>query len=154
VELIAGATEYNKLTCVGIDLMEEKAYGEAVRYFERALQIPLPEQPNFKLLPRLALAQFHAGDREKAQATLEAAELAVSVFAGVIKCVEGPTGFALIYSSGLPVTSSQEGNIASRMCGAAYDDYYTRTSLESFVRDSEIIRYFFRIGDEIGQSGK
>jgi hypothetical protein len=148
-EVVPGAAEYNKLTCIGIDLMGENAYGEAVRHFERALQIPLLEQPNFKLLPRLALSYFRAGNLEKARTTLGAAELALSVFAGVIQCVEGESGFSLVYSSGAPVTALQKDKIGRRMCGAAYDGYYVRPSLESFVSDSEMIRYFFQVREEI-----
>ncbi len=150
-EVVPGAAEYNKLACIGIDLMGENAHGEAVTHFERALRIPLLEQPNFKLLPRLALAYSRAGNPEKARATLGSAELALSVFAGVIQCVEGESGFELAYSSGLPVTALQKEEIAKRMCGAAYDGYYVRPNLESFVKDSEIVRYFFQVREEINR---
>ena len=151
-EVVAGAVEYNELARSGVALMKDGAYREAAKHFERALKIPLFEQPNFKLLPRLALAQFRAGDREKADATLERAELALSVLAGVVYCVEGEAGFELVYSTGHPVTSSQEANVAGRMCGAAYDGYYVRPTLESFVRDSELLQCFFDIREEIERS--
>ncbi len=148
-EVVVGAVEYNKLTCAGIASMKVHAYAEAARYFDKALQIPLLEQPNFKLLPRLALAQFRAGDEEAGRATLEEAELALSVLAGVVRCVEEQGGFALVYSTGLPVNSSRAGRVARRMCGAAYDGYYIRATLQSFLRDSELIRYFFTVQAEL-----
>jgi len=129
--------------------MEQRACAEAADRFEKALELHLFEQPNYKLLSRLALARFRAGDHVRANIAMESAELALSVLAGVVRCIETKEGFELIKASGRHISSSQRDAVRARMCGAAYDGYYVRPKLETFLRDADLIRYFFEVKSEI-----
>ncbi|GMW07705.1 MAG: hypothetical protein AMXMBFR8_25010 [Nevskiales bacterium] len=153
LEVVGNNAEYDRLVCEGEELMGQGRFADAAQRLEAALRIPLFEQPNFKPLPRLALAYFRSGRAKQAEMTIDEAQLALSVLADVARCVEGDAGFFIVYANGSPVTSLRRNETARRMCGAAYDGYYVRTTLQSFLRDAELIQYFFRVKEEIETAG-
>nr|VFJ50500.1 MAG: hypothetical protein BECKDK2373C_GA0170839_102910 [Candidatus Kentron sp. DK] len=149
-ELVEGSgPEYNQLVCDGARLMAQGYYGEATKAFEAAMKIPFLDMPNFKLFPRLALAYFMAGEREKATENLEKADLSLSVLTGIVRCKEDDRGlFFLVHESGKRIDNI---DIVHRMCGAAYDYFYGRYSLEQVLQDAELVRRYFDIRDRIQQ---
>lgn len=147
--LLTRDSRYDVLACEGLELMEKKAYAEAAKRFERALAIGLFEQPNYKLLPLLALAHHRAGDKAKALAALESAELALNVLTGIGKCVDEGDDKFVLYEEGMPVRSPQAAATVDRMCGAILEDYYMPSSLRRFVAFADRVREFLEVSDEI-----
>lgn len=148
-ELIEGNQKYNELVCAGVLHMHEKNYKEAINAFESALGTPLFEIPNFELLPRLAWAYSQAGDFQKAQGYLAKAELALSVFTGLLECRETKAGFYLQGRYGERISGENSNEIAARMCGAAYDYIYKHRSLKRVVQDAELIKNYFDVKQRI-----
>ncbi len=148
-ELVDGHSEYNALVCSGLRKMEEQKYNESVVLFEKALNIPLFETPNFELLPRLALALYRAGETKKSESVLLKAEMALSVFTGLMKCEETATGFNLRRVNGVRLTNQASHDAAAIMCGAAYDYVYDRQTLERVLLEGELVRNYFEIKRQI-----
>jgi hypothetical protein len=146
-EVVAGAAEYNRLACQGIDLMAQGRNREAIEILQQALAIKLFEQPNHRLLPRLALATFRAG--LDAQEALEEAELATELLVGVLRCQETDDGFRIVSPSTRQPTSRLLPMVAHRMCGAAYDYYYVWPDLRAFLLDAALVEYLQEVRAEI-----
>lgn len=152
IELSSGSPEYNRILCEGLERMQQKRYGDAVLAFESAMEVPLFEVPNFALYPRLALAHYSAGNYDKARDNLSKAELALSVLIQSIRCEEKDDGFRLIKRDGTEVNSQFESEISKRMCGAAYESYYTERTFDSTLRDAKLIELFYRIKNDLDHS--
>jgi hypothetical protein len=148
-EVILGATAYNNLVCAGIDKMQRGQFREAIHDLEQATTIRLSESPNFRLFPRLALAYFKAGDRDRANLNLELGRLSLSLLVGIYRCHQASTGFILLDQTGAPVEHPQAKEIPRRMCGAAYEYAYSKDSLEDFVRDASLVEHYLAIAKEV-----
>ena len=147
-----GYEVYDKLVCSGISLMEKHEFREAVKAFEKASQISLHEFPNFKLLPRLALAHFYLGDTEKALQTLGKAELSLMVLARMVRCQEKNDRYSLVWNSGdapQKVNSSYHDEVAGIMCGTAYEYIYEAHELETVVYDASLVQEFLKAKEAI-----
>lgn len=146
IELVEGEGSYNDSVCRGKELMEEGRYLEATKALETAVNLRFHEAPNFRALPLLAKAYLMAGDRGKAKEILEEARLSLSVVTEVARCSESESGFSLVGPLG-PLPKSRAASVAAaRMCGGAYADFYEwRPSLESFLRDAEVVERFRQI---------
>jgi len=149
LELVEGYDTYNGLVCEGIRLMGQGLNADAAERFEKALEIQLFEQPNFQLLPRLALARSRAGDRLRAKAASETAEIALQILTGVARCVETDEWFELVTVYGERIRSPHHHAVVRRMCGAARDGCYLHQSLEAFLHDADLAHYFFEVKSEI-----
>jgi len=147
-EIVEGNLAYNRLVCEGARQMEQRRYAEAAKTFEMAMKIPLFEFPNFALFPRLALAFFKAGDREKAKDALQKAEISLSVLIGKMHCKEEEQDFRLVNQEGVSVAVHGEA-ISERMCGAAYEYIYTQRSFEIVLSDAKLIALYFEVKQEI-----
>lgn len=148
-ELIEGHQEYNEFICAGILHMQEKKYKEAVDAFESALAVPLFEISNFELFPKLAWAYFRAGNLRKSQESLAKAELALSVFVGLLECIETNDGFYLQRRNGERISGENSNEIAVRMCGAAFDYIYKHRSLERVLQDADLVKNYFDVKQRI-----
>lgn len=149
-ELIQSAPEeYNRLVCEGIRKLQVGKFVDAVSDFEKATSIPLFEQPNFELYPRLALASARAGDARLAQEYLVKAELSLKVFTGMLSCREGEDGWHLIARELKPISEKYADAIAMRMCGAAYDYIYVRDNLERVLVEAEMVRNYLDIRKQV-----
>lgn len=149
LELSQSNQTYNKLVCAGVSAMNKNDYKGAATYFEQATNLKLFEFPNFELFPRLALAYFKAGERTKAEANLQKARLSLNVLVGIVKCRENESGFYLVGSDNVPISSRYSLEIAKRMCGAAYSDLYKVASLEDFLGKAKLLKYYFSISRQI-----
>lgn len=145
VQELTNNSDYNEFVCAGVQHMQEKKYGEAIKSFEAALDLPLFEWPNFELLPRLAWAHFKAGDSKKAENTLEKAELSLSVFVGILKCNEVEDGFYLSDEYGNRLTGKNSSEVTAVMCGAIYESYYEQRSLEYILTDAKLVKRYFDV---------
>jgi tetratricopeptide (TPR) repeat protein len=141
---------YDALVCEGLKAMEAGQYEAAIRNFEEAMSIRLPEVPNFMLFSRLALVHWKAGHVNRAREELAKAELALKVLVGILECKETDTGFAIVNRYGEPISSPEAEAVKRRMCGAAYEYYYERQSLEEFVSDARLVEVFLAVRKMIG----
>jgi len=144
-ELVNGNATYNGLVCQGVTALAQERAIDAVLFFEEAMGIRLSELPNFKLYPRLALAYWKSGDKERANDTLQKGRLALLVLVGVYHCLEHDRGFSLADRYGDAVNEPFAEELARRMCGAAYEYIYVRESLRSFARDAPLVENYLRI---------
>ena len=152
IELVEGEGSYNDLVCRGKELMERGRYLEAAKALETASNLRFHEAPNFRALGLLAKAYLMAGDRAKAMPILEEARLSLSVIAEVARCAESESGFFLVGPVGPLPKSPAASAAAARMCGGAYADFYEwRPSLESFIRDAEVLERFGQIEAELSK---
>lgn len=151
IELIAGQTAaLDEDVCQAVADFQRGNYREAAEALERASTIPLLEFPNFSVLPRLALAHWRAGNREKAHAALAQAELALLVFVHNVRCAESSGGgFFLSHDGKTPITHTFRNEVAERMCGDALSSRYEQKSLEEVVYDAALIKFYFEVRDEI-----
>ncbi|MBT8420671.1 MAG: hypothetical protein KJO08_07405 [Gammaproteobacteria bacterium] len=145
-ELVEGNAKYNQLVCNGVGFMTRNRYAEAAKTFEMAMEVPLFEMPNFELFPRLALAHFMAGNREKAMENLKKAELSLSVLTGILHCLETEQGLFVVRENGERI---DDFGISRKMCGAAYDYFYRRFSLEQVLQEAELVKRYFDIKNRI-----
>lgn len=142
-------SRYDALVCEGLDDLEAGRYELAIQKFEEAMNIRLNEVPNFMLFSRLALAYWKAGQANRAQEALAKAELSLGVLVGILRCIDTDTGFGIVNRYGEPVKSQYVEAITRRMCGAAYDYYYDRESLEEFVNDARLVEVFLKVRETI-----
>lgn len=145
VELIDGAEAYNEIVCKGVEFMDEENYEKAIVEFNKALDVRLHEVPNFNLYPRLALAYFLNGNDVKANENLAKAELSLSVLFGIVECIESDSGFELRRNGRWKVDSIYREEMTQRMCGAAYEYVYEERTLESVLKDSELLEHYMNI---------
>ena len=148
-ELINGNAGYNKLVCEGIHAMDSGDSKSAIDALEKAENIKFPESPNYKLFPRLADAYFRIGDMNNAHLYLERSRLALSLVVGVMHCEETDSGFYIAQFASSKVDSPQNRDVATSMCGAAYDDIYEGRTLESTLSDSKLIEYYLAVKKKI-----
>jgi len=140
-ELVGNDRVYDTLVCSGLSQFNSHHFTAAVIDWARASQMNLDEMPNFRLLPKLALAYWKAGDPAKASETLGEAKMALEVVAGVKHCApEGKRG--LLDEWMKPIVDSLAVTVANRMCGEAYEDWYHRDSIQAFVRDADVMRIY------------
>ena len=153
---LAGRASYDELVCSGISRMAQQDYKQAVELFEKAMNVPLLDAPNFQLYPRLALAYFHLGDRDKASALLKKAELSLMVVTRVLNCEESGPSYVIarnIWRSSAKIDSPYHDEVAARMCGAAYEGIYHPEKLEEIVGETVLVRNYLEIKKEI-EGGK
>ena len=135
---------YNTLWCAGIEHMRKERFKDAITSFQSALSMRFLDIPNFQLFPQLALAYFGAGEIENAKRSLLAAELSLSILIGTLKCVEvdieefGVSGF-VTDRYGNRVTGDVLEDVATRMCGDAYDYYYEDRSFAVTLDNAKLI---------------
>ena len=141
--------EYNRLVCRGVARQDAGDYAGAVSAFDQALGIRFIDVPNFKLFPRLALTAALAGDTTRAHAALERARLSLSVLTGIYRCSETDEGYELVDADGESLAGAAAGDVVGRMCGAAYDYYYRRTSLRALAHDCELVTYYLSVLQEL-----
>ena len=141
---VVGQQLYDELVCPGIAAFERGDYAEAIALFERALDTPLHEVPNYELLPQLAVAYASAGERAKAVATLAKAELAARVLTRMVLCLESENGGSqLVWSRDLQrLTSPYYEEISGRMCGAAYDSHYHHGDLKVIEHEAAFVQRY------------
>lgn len=156
-----GGPRYNALVCQGVESMDRNEYENAIRWFEDAMSIRLPDVPNFKLFPRLALAYWRSGKQDKALENLEKARLSLLMLIGTYKCQSTPNSFLLVDPLGDVVDGPQVADIRRRMCGAAYENYYGYTEgpfddqlLDRFLGDARLVENYLVIARTIPQSVK
>ncbi len=77
---------YNQLVCSGIKEENKGGKEKAIRFFEKALEEELFEEPNVYLFPRLAILYAKLGDLKTARMYLDKARLAIEVLFGISKC--------------------------------------------------------------------
>lgn len=154
-ELISSQTSYNDKVCTGIEWMEAGKPQKAVASFEEALSIAIPDLPNFLLLPRLALALHQAGETERAQKTLKKAELALKVYTRMLHCSEEASGFSIVRNSmgrTYTIDSPHHDEIASIMCGAAYDSLYSTEDLSANLEEARLVKHYLSIKEQMAAS--
>lgn len=149
---LAGRASYDELVCSGTMSMMRQDYRRAIQLFDRAMEIPLLDRPNFQLYPRLALAYFRVGDREKANALLTKAELSLMLVTRMLNCEEFGSTYIIvrnIWGVSSKIDSPYHDEIASRMCGAAYEAIYHPQKLEEIVGQASLLRNYFDIKAQI-----
>ena len=118
---------YSALACEAMNAYEAGDYVLAAARFEAALAVHHYESPNFELLPWLAIAHARAGNIEAALHALEIARNAAALLRGELVCVETDTGFHLAAREGNKMASMRAAvgyDVATRMCGGAYEAMY------------------------------
>lgn len=151
-EVVDGASRYNQLVCAGIEAEAAGDYRGAAEALESALQVPLLEYPNYRPLPRLALALAMAGDTVNASRVLDEARLALEVVFGRTRCVYEGEQFVLrpaIAPGALDVTGTAEAATVRRMCGEAYNPHYERPLLDLLRIDRELIDLYLAADQRI-----
>lgn len=142
--------QYEQLACDGAKWEAAGNYKAAADTYERALQVQLFEFPNFVLFPRLALVYHKLGADEAAARNLEQARLSVSVFTGVIACETREGTLQLVeLLGGNVVTSPVASDVAYRMCADEYENYYKYRTMESIVKDAELINAYLSAKEKI-----
>ena len=147
-----GQEPYDDLVCSGIAMMAQHNYKQAIATFEKAMSIPLLDAPNFTLFPRLALAYYHEGDKGKAAELLKKGELSLMVLTRILSCDENSPDAKIVenvWGKSYKVDSLYQSDIASLMCGAAYDGFYHRESLAELVGESSLVRNYLDIKKKI-----
>lgn len=128
-EVLQGHDTYNALLCAGIVAYDGGRFEEAVGTFEKALDQPLFEYPNFELLPRLALAYFSSGEDRSAREYLAESELTFSVYFGILECKEEKNVYWLADHFGQRVNHPLADRTMNRMCGAILEPIYRPATL-------------------------
>jgi hypothetical protein len=138
--------QYNELVCAGAKSLQSKQYKEAAAKFEAALKLDLYDVPNFQSLSRLALAYHLSGKKLLAEQYLTQSELALKVLVGELRCIENKEHVSLVYAlGGKVIVSSAASEIAKRMCGGAYENYYQIRTLSGFLSDAALVKQFFEV---------
>ena len=142
--IFVGSDEYQKILSKGHEAFKKKEFDKAVRYYSEAQHFRFVDVPNFRSLTKLALSYYYVGKHKKAKATLEKSRIALSVVAGVMKCIEIDSHFEIWKTNGEPMKSDEGRDVASLICGGAYEGYYSgRASLTSFLNDARLIEEYF-----------
>lgn len=143
---------YDQLVCEGVAATAAGNYAEAVASFEAAMEIRLFEFPNFELYSRLSLAYWRAGRADEARTTLEKARISLNLFIGIGRCEETDVGFRFVDQFGLEITGAIADEVKRRMCGAIYEPYYG-TTLDTIVRDAELVAIYRQALEQVGAAG-
>ena len=140
-------SEYNAFVCAGEDEMDKGKFKKAVLLFEKAMAIPIHEAPSFELFPTLALAYFRAGERKQAELALLKARLTISVYTGVLLCMEKNNVSYLRWArrENDPYPDDVGHEVEKIMCGAIIEGYYVPSSLEDIVQKGELVKHYFEI---------
>ena len=148
IEVYKGNDNYNHLLCSGIEYMNKKKYKDAINKFEKAMQVNLLEFPNFKIYTRLALAYFLYKDEKKAKENIQKAELSLLLYVRIIYCKDYKESYILVDKYHNYISQQYSNEISNLMCGAAYEYIYNAT-LESIAYDSELIKYFVYVKNQL-----
>jgi hypothetical protein len=141
-ELVVGARDYNVLVCSAIAALDRGEYSKAVVSLGQVTRMSLHEYPNFRALPRLAIAYARSGRPEDARRTLDEAALSLEVYFGIARCRETADGFDIVLPSRSFRSEATARVVATRMCGEAYDSVYEQASIESLVSDLPLLEVF------------
>ena len=144
VELIEHQEKYNTLVCLGEKYFRVGLYKKAVDQYLDASSIKFHELPNYRLNARIAHAYLLMGDLEKASYYIKRSELTLSLLAGIYSCEEGNNETAFFISDGKgPVISVVGNDVASVMCGGAYDYIYNSRSktLSAVILEGKLSEY-------------
>jgi hypothetical protein len=139
---LAGNPEYDALVCRGLDKFSHGRYAASATDFETALGIRLGGAPNYKLLARLAISYWRAGDRAAARVNLEKSRLSLMLLTGIYHCNPTPVGGQLVDQDNKRLTGPPAQDIEIRMCADSHKAYFVRTSLETFVADAKLIEVY------------
>lgn len=144
IELIDGQEKYNSLVCEGINNFHVGLYNEAVSKYLSALEIRFLELPNYRLNARIAHAYLLSGNLERADHFIKRSELTLSLLAGIYSCEVNENELFFISKDGQhPLISSVSTEIASEMCGGAYDYIYNNRfkTLSAVVIEGQLAEY-------------
>jgi hypothetical protein len=144
-----GNEEYDKLISKGSTLLKSHKPRLATAVWEKAMQVKFVDIPNFQLYSCLAFAYYKAGETQLALSTLKKSELSLKLLVGEVKCTETIAGFSLIEDNQSLKVDSNTEEIKARMCGAAYDYFYSNKSFKSVLHDAELLSDYLNIKDII-----
>lgn len=131
---------YQSALCEGVEHEQNGELEEAFAQYRRALAVPLHEVPNFVLLPRIAALAGRLGDSETAQHLEAEAEVAFGIYFGLFLCSPVAPNAPPIGAEGFdPVTASRA---AERMCGAAREWVYQRSTMAEFIADLPVLEIY------------
>jgi hypothetical protein len=134
-ELVEGDSVYNALVCDGIAKLNADDVAAAATRLRQASQVRIHAYPNFRVLPRLALAYHALGDNESALNVLDEAILSFDVFYGFARCRMEDDGYQLELPWRGEASSAIRARVVSRMCGEAFDAVYSQASTRGLLAD-------------------
>ena len=130
---------YDELVCRGIANFQLGRYSSAAEDFVAALAVPVEDSPNVELYARLAHAQWLAGAKVDARASLARAELALPVLAGIYVCTSHDGTGGLRDRLGRAIPARGLDDLVREMCAEGYQGAYGNWSLENVKRLASLI---------------
>ena len=138
-----GATLYNERVCAAVREFNSGRYGPAAEMLETASRLSLHEYPNYRALPRLALAHARAGNSEQAIRAAMEARLSLEILYRLVQCVPSEGGFGLSRGQARLAADEVALVVAKRMCGEVRESIYEQSTLDSLKGDLPLIEKLF-----------
>lgn len=118
---------YVKLVCNGNKLLEKKAYGRALKLFEKALTLDLEDRANYALYENVIEASCHIKPLKEVRFFIKEYACMLHVDEGGMQCQKE-------YGFKLGKNSEISDLCYSTMCQTAYiDDYKNPTKIEKVI---------------------
>jgi hypothetical protein len=125
--------------------IEQKEYGNALDFINKASKIILFEVPNFKFYSLRALVKFKLQNIDEAHSDLKKAKLSIMISSGLAKCYNEIEGLKGINGNLKEFDVSIIEEVSKNMCGGIYEPYYVASDFEHIKYNYELIKEYEQI---------